>query len=371
MDHQNISVHSGYRIEVCKEYDFLSNEYSTLFESAAATAFQSPLWLHEFYKTLVPGCGAEPIIMKIYREGQEQPEVILPLVRETYFGIQIIQPADLGVADYNAVIGSPKSLEDVCAVPGLASKILTAMKPYHILLFRKQPPSTFDASKLFSKARKTPNISSSYEVEIEQTHDHWLKTHVSKNMRKGLRRKLSGFQKDHGPLEYSELSNEADIVNAFEIMRDLRAGRYETDLFSRPEYFAFYRNLAVKGAQTGMTSTFVGKLENRIMSIDFGVRHKGRFLFLLAAFVDDEDMKRYSLGLLGLNEKIRHEADLGTTIFDFTIGDEPYKLSFGAEQIPLTNVTVTAGPIGQLAFTAYQSRGPFRRTLKKLMPKFS
>ena len=371
MDHQNISVHSGYRIEVCQEYDFLSNEYSALFKSAAATAFQSPLWLHEFYKTLVPGSGAEPIIIKIYRDGSDRPDAILPLVRETHFGVQIVQPADLGVADYNALVGSDENLRLLANNPSVRDGLIASIRPYHMILFRKQRPEAYDAAQLFKGANKTPNTSNSYEVDAGGGYDEWFKASVSKNMRKGLKRKRNGFEKNYGKLEFEELSDERSITEAFQLMRELREERYESNLFSQPEFFEFYRNIAIKGQSEGFASTFVSKLDGKLLSVDFGIRHKNRFLFLLAAFCEDNGFEKYSLGLLGLNELIRREAATGHEVFDFTIGDEPYKLSFGAEQIPLTNVTVTAGPIGQLAFTAYQSRGPFRRTLKKLIPKFS
>ncbi|CTQ65703.1 GNAT family N-acetyltransferase [Roseibium alexandrii] len=371
MDHPIVSTEAEYRIEACNTYDFLSEEYSTLFKGSNATAFQSPLWLHEFYHTLVPGHGAEPLIIKISSKGSDHPDAILPLVRETHFGIRIVQPADLGVADYNAIVGSEEKLTALANNPSVAEGILSAIQPYHLILFRKQRPCAFDVAKLLPGANRTPNTSCSYEVDAGAGYDNWFTTSVSKNMRKGLKRKTNGFEKTHGKLEFAELCDERSIVDAFQLMRELREARYEANLFSRPEVFEFYQNIAVKGQRHGIASTFVSKFEDRILSIDFGVRHKSRFLFLLGAFYEEQDFQRYSLGLLGLNELIRREAEAGHTIFDFTIGDEPYKLSFGAEQIPLTNITVTSGPIGRLAFTAYQSRGPFRRTLKKLMPKFS
>ena len=190
-------------------------------------------------------------------------------------------------------------------------------------------------------------------------------------MRKGLRRKRNGFEKDCGTLSFHELTEEKDIDEAFNLMRELRAARYEGDLFSRPEYFEFYRNVAVLGSQQGTASTFVGKFEDQIMSVDFGLRHKDRFLFLLGGFSNNDEYQRYSLGLIGLCEKIRDEMERGRTIFDFTIGDEDYKQSFRADRIPLTNVTSTSGLVGRLAFSAYQSRGSIRGVLKKLMPKFN
>ncbi|QDG76129.1 GNAT family N-acetyltransferase [Labrenzia sp. PHM005] len=362
---------SDYRIETSDAYDFLSDHFSALFDRSSATAFQGPLWLEQFYKTIVPGAGATPIIVTIYLNGSQDPAVVIPLVRETHFGIQIIQPADLGVADYNAVIGSDENLEVLAKTPSFSKDLLKAIRPYDLILFRKQPPWVFDAAQLFSGAEKRPNISSSYEAVIGRDYDQWLNNVVSKNMRKGLRRKRNGFEKDYGELSFHELAEEKEIDEAFKLMRELRAARYEDDLFSRLEYFQFYRNVAVLGSQQGIASTFVGKFEDQIISVDFGLRQNDRFLFLLGGFSNNEEYQRYSLGLIGLCEKIRDETERGRTIFDFTIGDEDYKQSFRADRIPLTNVTATSGLVGRLAFSAYQSRGSLRGVLKKLMPKFN
>jgi CelD/BcsL family acetyltransferase involved in cellulose biosynthesis len=371
MNHQSIIEGSEYRIETTDAYDFLSEHFSTLFDHSNATAFQGPLWLEQFYKTIVPGTGSTPVILKIFLSGSQNPDVIIPLVREKHFGIQIIQPADLGVADYNAVIGRTESLELLSKLPDMSAQITKAIRPYDLILFRKQPPWAFDAARLFSGAQKTPNISSSHAADVGQGYDNWLKTCISKNMRRGLKRKQNGFEKDHGKLSFQELTEEAEIHEAFDLLRDWRAVRFEGDLLSRPEYFEFYRDIAVLGGKQRTASTFIAKYKDEIMSVDFGLRHNERFLFLLGGFSNKEKYQRYSLGLLGLREIIREETDSGCKIFDFTIGDEPYKESFGAEVIPLTNVTATSGLVGQVAFTAYESRGSIRGILKKLMPNFN
>lgn len=360
-----------FRIESREEFDFLSDAYHTLFENSDATAFQSPLWLDQFYNTLLPNIQAQPLIIEIYLHGSQNPDVVLPLVREKHMGVNFVQPADLGAADYNAVVGSKENLTLLAGSPTFKKQLRSLLQPYDILLFRKQPPSVFDAGQLFGRVKRTPNVSSAYDMQVGSDYDGWFKSTLSKNMRKGLRRKRSGFEREVGELNFHELHDADDIREAFRVMRDLRAARYESDLLSQPAYFDFYLGVAQAGARDGTAATFVGKAKNGLMTVDFGLRHRESFLFLLGAFSGAEEHKKFSLGLIGLNEVIRQEAGRGLERFDLTIGDEPYKQSFGANKVPLTNLTVVSGLRGQVASMAYQSQGPLRDLLKKLLPNFN
>ncbi|MCV0423962.1 MAG: GNAT family N-acetyltransferase, partial [Roseibium sp.] len=339
-----------FRLESDETHDFTSKAFHLLCDHSRITAFQSPQWLDLFYSKLVPSLGAQPLVLKIYIGDSCHPDVVIPLVRERYYGFHILQPADLGVADYNAIIGSNESLTRLAETPGFKEQLIEALQPFDLLLFRKQRQDVFDVGRLFAEVSRSLNINSAYDVNIGEGYENWLKTCVSKNSRSGLRRKRNAFGKEVGKLEYVSLSNAKEIHHAFKAMRELRSARFENDLLSKPEYFDFYLKMAELGAEKGDAVTFVGLWNDQIMSIDFGLRCNGRFLLLLGAFSGAEHHQRYSLGLLGLTELIRQETARGTQIFDFTIGDEPYKRTFGAEKVALHNVSVINGLRGQAAF---------------------
>ena len=360
-----------FQITAQEHFDFSSPAYRNLFEHSGATAFQSPFWLDHFYRKLVRQVGAQPLIITVHLEGSRTPDAVIPLVREKYYGFHILQPADLGIADYNSIIGERHVLNLLASNSDFKSQLIRCLDPFDIVLFRKQRPDTFDAGLLFNQVRMTPSVSSAYEIDLEAGYDQWFKTTLSRNMRKGLKRKRNLLEREIGSLEFQELSDPQEIRQAFETMQSLRADRFKTDLLSKPEYFDFYLDVAISGSQSGETSTLVGKSKGNLVTVEFGLRQNERFLFLLGAFSGAEEHRKYSLGLMGLNEVIRQKAEQGFEKFDLTIGDEPYKQSFGAKQVALTNVSVTNGLRGQAAFTAYQSTGPGRRLLKMLMPGFS
>lgn len=362
---------SSFKLEALDRYDFLSDSYRQLFEQSNATAFQSPLWLSFFYRDLVPALGADPIIIVVYLDSSPQPVLVLPYVRQKYFGFNIMQPADLGVADYNAVVGSSDVLPGLAKEPEFKRQLAAVLKPCDILLFRKERPDAFSICNLFESVRETPSVGSAYEVEMDTDYDSWFKATLSKNSRKGLARKRRGFCQEHGDLNFREVSDPVGIRRAFDFMREQRTLRYKDDLFSRPAYFEFYLKVAIAGAETGFASTFVGETTDGLITVDFGVIHADRHLFLMSAFSGAEAHRKYSLGLLAVSEVIKAGREKGLSTFDLTIGDEPYKQSFGVEKISLTNVSIVNGMRGRAAFTAYQSAGPLRKMLKTLMPDFN
>lgn len=361
----------SFRLETRDRFDFLSASYRRLFEQSYATVFQSPLWLSYFYGELVPALGADPMIVAVYLDSSPDPVLVLPFVRQRYYGFNIMQPADLGVADYNAVVGSPEVLSGLAKVPGFKRQLAKALNPFDILLFRKERPEAFSIGNLFESIRETPSASSAYEVELDTDYDSWFQATMSKNSRKGLTRKRRGFCQEYGDLIFREASDPSDIRRAFDFMREQRILRYKDDLFSRPAYFEFYLKVALTGAETGFASTFVGETTDELITVDFGLVHADRHLFLMGAFSGAEAHRKYSLGLLAVSEVIKEGRAKGLSTFDLTIGDEPYKQSFGARQVALTNVSVVSGLRGRAAFTAYQSAGPLRKMLKTLMPDFN
>ncbi len=70
------------------------------------------------------------------------------------------------------------------------------------------------------------------------------------------------------------------------------------------------------------------------MGYAFGLTHAGRFDYLLIG-CDYERHGRHSPGLMLFDRMIDDWAASGGSVFDFTIGDEPFKTDFGAKPTPM------------------------------------
>lgn len=347
-------------------FDFLAEEYHWLYTQSCATAFQSPEWLHAFYKTLAPALGAEAIITTLRHCKTRELKAVLPFVRQQSMGAKIVQPADLGVSDYNQLVASQNTLQSAAENPVMAAQIVEQLKPFDALIMRKQRSDGHCISNLFKKAVLSPNENSAYDVKVERDFETWFATGVSKNFRSCLRRKQRKFVKDHGELTPELVTSSDEIDAAFDFMRQSREGRFTDDLFCRDEYFSFYRAFADLTAETGKSFTFVCRANGRIVSAEFGLLDQGTCLMVHGAF--DPEFLKYSLGNVSLINLIKHLRSIGLNHFDFTIGDHDYKQRFKARETTLTNAVLSNSPLGKLVGLTYRNGGGIKRLLARLSP---
>src|SRR5580698_9914290 len=79
---------SVFTVTVTSQFDFLSEEYATLFAESSATAFQHPIWLDAIYHKLVPRLNVEPLIVTVREAANGRLLMVLPLVRRRYRGLR-------------------------------------------------------------------------------------------------------------------------------------------------------------------------------------------------------------------------------------------------------------------------------------------
>ena len=356
-----------YHIETVSTFDFCSAEYERLYHTSQASVFQSGFFLKNFYETLVPALHAEPIIILVRQTENSALRAVLPLVRQRYYGLKILQPADLGVSDYNGIVGQESDLSAISTNRKLQITLKDELKPFDIFLFRKERPESINFDILLDGGRRVEAAGASYEVRLADDLDAWKQRAFSKSRRKGLARKRRNLEKDFGEPEFQVVTDHDTIMDALDKLRTWRLTRYPDDLFNRPEYFAFYQALALDEAAVGQAPVFVGRLDGDIVAVEFGFIQDERYHFILGAF-EPERFDKYSLGLLTMISLMQVQFESGIRLFDFTVGDEAYKKSFGTERVELANIIYTDSPLGQAAHAAYCTRNVVRHVLKCLFP---
>lgn len=356
------------RLDVLQTFDFKGEDYQNLIQDSIVTAFQSGFWLNAIYQNLAGNVSAEPVIVTARDVVDNRLLMVLPLLRQSAFGRKIIQPADLGISDYNCVIGQTRDLERLAADPAVRAKMRELLKPFDLLLFRKQRPETFDVERFFDGTVRLKNSSAGHDLSMPDGFDVWRSENLSKSTHKGLARKRRNFCKEVGELSFRVAETSEEINSAFRFLREERGRKYPDDLLSRKAYFNFYLKAATDGAASGEAVTFIGEAGGRIMTVDFGLYRHGQHLMILGAFKGDEIYKRYSLGLQGILELMHTRCNLGIMHFDFTIGDEEYKESFGTKRVGLSTIAITNGIAGKFGLLVYRYSSQIKGLVKRLSP---
>ena len=357
----------SYEIEVLPSFDFEGEEYAALFAKSAVTAFQSPHWLAAFYQKLCPSLGVEPLIIAV-RDNAGSLVMVLPMVRKALSFAKIIQPADLGITDYNQIIASSETLDAASSDQAFKDQLLNALKPFDLLLFRKVRSDSFDVARLFDNAVKINGDSAAHDLPMPMPFDEWKQATLSKSTRKGLDRKRRNIEKEVGPLTFKTLTDAAEIETAFEMLRLERGKKYPGDILSQSAYYDFYLKVAKEGATSGDAVTIIGQVEGKTLTVDFGLHQDGRHLLLLGAFDSSEEFKKYSLGLQGILEVMKGRKEIGIDMFDFTTGDEDYKASLHTTPVPMHHYILSNGVVGRIGQMAYQDNSFARKLVQQLLP---
>lgn len=351
-------------VEFLDEFDFLGEEFESLFAASNATVFQHPLWLHLMYQHLIPKCGVEPVIITVRDKETGALKTVLPLVRSSYVGLSCIEPADLGICDYNAAI-TAKGLEvDFLADEALRDRIIEELRPVHLIFFRKIVSDCGVIEQVLGDGEVGEMENCAHDVTLFAPYEEWQKEIMSSSFRKTLRRNRRKLE-EFGPVSYEVLEDPVEIQLALDLMREQRAQRYEDDLFQQDTYFDFYARVAKEGGKNGLAQTSILRAGADIVAVEFGLIHDHCYHFILGGITEGPYAK-LSPGILAMDYVLEYRAAQGDKRADFTIGDEAYKSRFGATPTSLRHMAQAESVMGSLALQAYNQGGMIKTIAKKV-----
>ncbi|EJW10329.1 hypothetical protein A33M_0184 [Rhodovulum sp. PH10] len=350
-------------VEATPEFDFLSVEYRALFDRAAATAFQSPVWLDGLYGRLVPAAAARPLIVTLRERRSRRLVVVLPLVVRRHLGLRVARFADLGVSDYCAAVVDP-AFAPFVSTRAVTARVRAALHGVDLVLVSKVPDAALATFGLLGDILASAMPVHAHFLDPGGSRAAWrTRTHgkCRGSTLDGKRRKLAR----QGRLETRMLSDGERITAAIEAVGAFRRERFQArrivDLLAQPAYAAFYREI---GGKTPPARAYVMSLGDRTIAAGFGIVVGGAFHLLLSGF--DTGFRNESVGLLLIEDIVLDCLRRGERGIDLTIGDQPYKAQFGSAASDLWAVCLGIGHIGRIAAALLAREGWARRTAQFL-----
>lgn len=335
-------------VGVENSFDFLSQEYATLFEASCATAFQHPVWLDRLYRRLVTHVRAEPLIITARRKGELV--MVLPLLRRRHGAVRVIEFADLQVSDYASPICSAATFDLMLNAPMTGDKVRQILGSYDLLWIRKLCENSVPLERLFGGILRSSMEMSTHAIKLYSPFSGWRTDRMDASFRKELDKKARQLHRQ-GEVRFECFQNPEAVKATFLKMREYRRRRFEGrengDLLQRPAYFDFYLDLAIQGSAAGFSRTYALCMDGRPIASAFGMSHRGEFLVLLGGF-DFEGYRKQSIGALMFENVARDCIERGDTLLDFTIGDEPYKRLFGAKPSSMWMISSAGNPFGSV-----------------------
>lgn len=356
---------SAFTVAVTPRFDFLSEDYATLFAESSASAFQHPMWLDAIYRQLVPQLKIDPLIVTVRDAADGRLVMVLPLLRRRYRGLRTIEFADLGVSDYVAPIASDASIEIIATDPFVCRRISAVLKPFDMLRIRKLRSPSKAVQQLFGATDCSEMSMGAYAGPLASDYTAWRSNNLTASYRKELDKKSRQLHRK-GQVEFHCTTDAAAIEATFVKMREYRRQRFDSgDLLQDQIYFDFYLDIATRAHAT-LSRVYSVAMDGAPIAGAMCLSHKGSLLIVLTGF-DHDSYKSQSLGSLIFEMIAKHSISVGDRELDFTIGDEPYKTLFGAQKSPLYQIVRSGSISGAIAGAAVQ-RAPW---IKGLAQRFA
>jgi CelD/BcsL family acetyltransferase involved in cellulose biosynthesis len=355
-------------VAVERDFDFLSAEYRSLHRRSHTSAFQGPDWHAGLYRRVAPAFRADPFTLTVRANDDQRLLLVLPLVRRRRGRLAVVEFADFGLCDYNHAIYDPVETPLLLADASLPERVGGMLDGCDVLSISKLTGRDRLLRRLFPSARWARMRFSAYPARLGNDWAGWREAKLAPGLRRELDLKRRRLAKK-GAVTFTRAVDAAEIARVFAHLRRFRADRFSElgvpDPMRNEAVFSFYRDMAVQGAHSGTTRTHCLYLDDEPIAALFGLADRSGFLMLLLG-ADLKRFRRLTVGLLAVDEAMRAAFEAGDRVYDFTVGDHPYKRQFAAETMPLYECHVPRSISGYGATLALRIVREFKRAFKPL-----
>ena len=338
-------------VEVTKDFASLADEWHSFQESADCTPFQTYEWLDSWLRCIGEPASICPLIVAVRRSSGELL-MLLPLAMERKGFLRRLVFLGRGLCDYNA----PLLHRDVSTIVsrGRAREMWDRAQAEierhcgrpHVILLDRMPAEIGGQPNPLMDLTTQLNPSAAYAASLTSDWDGFYAAHRSSTTRRRDRSKRKKLA-ENGAIELLVAEGD-DISTTLNRLFAQKQRAFERmgvgNLFAKPGYQAFFVNVA----QSAPSLVHVSRLSvgGSCAANNLGLIFQGCYYYVLASY-NDGPMSRHAPGTAHLHELMRLSIARGLTRFDFTIGDESYKLDWADTKTDLFDHVSGRGWIGR------------------------
>ncbi len=303
-------------------------------------AFQHGYWLGPWYAAFD---DVAPLIAVITNAATGKDIAMVPMISHTRRGIRIVEFADLGVADNNAPILACDAALDASDARRVATALVDALRAlpdrFDLLRLRKMPTHVDGRpNPLVSLGRMG---SCSLNGNLVLAGDDYAEYQASIR-RMQMPRCWRVFSRHKGArFEIAtDVARASELLDVMDAQQQVRMRKLGSRFVLNDETHArFYREVARQGVAEGYAVISALICDEGVVATTLGVRH-GATYFLLRISHAGTPWSNCSPGLLVTERTMAALHAQGVRRFDLSIGNQDYKRRFGAERVPLTDVSI-------------------------------
>ena len=324
------------RFSIHGELSAAEHDWRRFQERADCTVFQTYDWLDAWQKHIGLRHRVKPAIV-VGRFTDGDIAFLLPFCIERKYGLRRLRWLGQDLCDYNAPLLARGFSERVELDRFLAIwQILQAQMQSDPLLrhdwidFAKMPKKVGDQINPFTYLEVTPNASGTHLAHLTENWEAFYVAKRSSSTRRRDRTKRAHLAK-HGDIRFVTATDAGDAQRTVETLMEQKSRAFARkgipDLFARPGHRDFFLDLATNPATRQLAHISRTEVGATSAAANLGLVFGDCYYHVLASYTDSE-LSSYGPGNLHLREMMAYAIARGLKRFDFTIGDEPYKLEW-------------------------------------------
>jgi CelD/BcsL family acetyltransferase involved in cellulose biosynthesis len=356
------------RLSIHHDLDAVEQEWRAFEAIADCTAFQTFDWLAAWQRHIGARAGVTPAI--VVGHSGARMLFLMPLAVEP--GL-VRRLAFLGsdLCDYNAPLLAPDFARHMSPdrFATLWREIVAALQQhagFDLVDFPKMPETIGGAPNPLLALGAALNPSGAHLTRLHGTWDEFYTGKRSSATRRRDRTKRKRLS-DLGEVCFVNPERRDDIALTLDTLIAQKTKAFArmgvANIFARPGQREFYLDVATN-ARDGLVHMSRLEVGSTIAATNLGLSFRGCYYYLLASY-DDGPTSRFGPGMALLHDLMRRAIELKFDAFDFTIGDESYKLDWSDTELKLYDHVSAASLRGAPIVTLAQARRGLKRWIKQ------
>ncbi len=329
----NLECGEHLRLAAVEDLSAIETDWLALEADALGTPFQKYAWCRAWAESLGRRADARPMIVCGY-DRNDDLQLIMPFAIQRLAGGKALVWLGDDLADYCAPLISPALLERLTRADARRiMKAAAAMGRRRGALYAslaKQPVMLGGLDNPFVSTSSQPASSKAHAALLDGNWQEYFSRRRGKSTRRRIAQKYRKLEA-LGKVELVKTCDEDALLAIIRRTIDWKcqqlAGRVARNQLARSGVDEHFAGLV---RQPASSETLVGyelQLNGTAVASAFGFAGAGRFLLYQTAYAPHAH-ENCSPGLLLLTRMMQDCADSGVKYFDFSLGDEPYKLQW-------------------------------------------
>jgi CelD/BcsL family acetyltransferase involved in cellulose biosynthesis len=206
-------------------------------------------------------------------------------------------------------------------------RLLRSAMGHDVIDLEKMPDTIGGQPNPFCGLGVTPHVNNAYLTALVGDWETYYAVKRSSATRRSDRKKQRRLA-ECGEVRFLTAAGRDEITRTLDALIEEKTVSYAKlgvdNMFNRPGYRDFFLDMATGTQSARLTHLSRIDVGNETAAANFGLVFRGTYIYLLAGY-NDGDLGRFGPGSLQLLEMFQYAFGRGLKVFDFTIGDEPYK----------------------------------------------